>query len=118
MAYGPDRRGTRDDECGRTGDMVRIGRGSMVVLGGGITMLCCVCGATDNVGRYWDKRQVLCDACATDTPDKVSRTMFDRLYWGVDYETVPVSMRREFYSDYLASTDTLDEYVIATTSDE
>lgn len=80
-------------------------------------MKCQVCSSTDNVGRYWDKGLTLCDPCATDTPDKVSRIMFDRLYWGVDYLDVPECTRREFYSDYMHGVDTLDEYIRTTTEE-
>lgn len=79
-------------------------------------MQCRVCGA-DTAKCYQGKRLTLCDVCKWDTPDKVSRDMFDRLYWGINYSQMPDNVRHEFYSDYLHSAHTLDEYVIATTED-
>ena len=71
--------------------------------------MCTVCAnATDNA--------MMCDQCADETPDKMSRAEFDIKYWGVsDWGDVPECTRREFYSDYRVSKHTLDEYVLVTT---
>lgn len=80
-------------------------------------MQCRVCGVCEAV-YYKHKRMTMCAGCAEDTPDKITiRVMFDRLYWGINYEDVPDNIRREFYSDYLHSTHTFDQYVTATTED-
>lgn len=80
-------------------------------------MNCHVCG-DDRTAEYRPaKRQSLCRDCNSSTPRKVSRTTFDAHYWNND-PSVPESTRREFYADYLASTDTLAGYIAATTHAE
>lgn len=79
-------------------------------------MYCKICGDENNISYRPGRRQVLCDTCAKDTPVKVSRSSFDRQYWGND-PTVNESIKREFYEDYLASKNTLPEYIKATTSE-
>jgi poly(3-hydroxyalkanoate) synthetase len=77
--------------------------------------MCKICG--DEKASYRARaRQTLCDSCASDTPDKVGRTDFDQLYWNGD-DTVTEAIKREFYSDYLASTYTTAQYIKATTSE-
>jgi hypothetical protein len=64
-------------------------------------MACLICG-DDNATYRNRSRMFLCDPCHKETPAKVSRETFDREYWdGAD--DVPDSIRREFYSDYRAS---------------
>jgi hypothetical protein len=76
-------------------------------------MYCRICGDEANVRYYPRKRQALCRHCAKDTPAKVDRATFDKLYWGKD--DVPESTKREFYADYLASTcGSVASYVDAT----
>ncbi len=79
-------------------------------------MQCRICGEERGVSYHADKRQTLCAFCAADTPSKVGGNQFDRLYWGVEFGTVPESTRREFYDDYLASTHNVPDYIRATTS--
>lgn len=82
-------------------------------------MYCRICGDEENVKYYPAKRQTLCTFCAKDTPRKVSRETFDKRYWVSDDPNEappPESIKLEFYADYLASGDTLDEYIEATTS--
>jgi hypothetical protein len=62
------------------------------------------------------KHQSLCAACNDTTPRKVSRAAFELKYWERNVAHVPDSTRREFYADYLASTDDVDAYIIKTTT--
>lgn len=72
-------------------------------------MRCRICG---NPGAWRDEqRQSLCEPCLKDTPPKVSRGAFDKLYWGQGVETVPENIKREFYQDFLASTMDVEGYV-------
>ena len=74
-------------------------------------MYCRICGDERGTRYYTTKRQTLCRSCATDTPSKVGRASFERVYWaGGDVETVPDPIRRDFYEDYLRSGDTLHAY--------
>jgi hypothetical protein len=77
-------------------------------------MSCNICGTTDSRYRR-GSLQTLCDHCSRDTPNKASRLVFERCYWGAGLDSVPRSVRREFYADYLASTCTLQEYRQSTT---
>ena len=66
-------------------------------------MACRICG--DEQGRWYEaQRQSLCVSCLADTPAKVEKGLFDRLYWGDDWQSVRYVTRRDFYEDYLAST--------------
>lgn len=78
-------------------------------------MYCRICGTENNTKFYPSKRQTLCSCCAEDTPRKAGRESFDRQYWGAKFEDVPNGIRREFYSDYLASNLTLSQYKESTT---
>jgi hypothetical protein len=78
-------------------------------------MDCQICGDNKEVAYRPSSKQALCPTCAKETPRKVTRAEFDKQYWDKDAE-VPESTRREFYSDYLSSTNTLPEYIKATTS--
>lgn len=72
-------------------------------------MRCRICG---NEGEWCnDQRQALCAGCLRDTPPKVSKGTFDKLYWGLGMETVPDHVRRHFYEDFLASTLDIEGYV-------
>ncbi len=79
-------------------------------------MYCRICGDESGVKYYPAKRQSLCPFCAKDTPRKVGRDAFDKAYWAGDDEPPPEGIKREFYSDYLASSYTLAEYIENTTS--
>ena len=81
-------------------------------------MHCNICG-DDRTAHYRpNQRQVLCDHCAENTPAKVSRSEFDKAYWNEpEAEQPPESTKREFYSDYLTSCNTLREYITATTAE-
>lgn len=78
-------------------------------------MSCIICGTE---GAHWrpSKRQTLCRECSAETPRKVSRAKFNRVYWGA--EPVSAAIAREFYSDYLASTCSLAQYIRETTESE
>lgn len=78
-------------------------------------MYCRICGDENGVKYRPAKRQGLCAGCNRETPAKVGRGEFDRRYWDGD-ESVPPHIKREFYSDYLASGKKLDEYIASTTS--
>jgi hypothetical protein len=77
-------------------------------------MYCRICGNEEGAIHRPRRRQVLCASCSSDTPAKVARARFDRAYWNGS-DDVPEAIKREFYSDYLASTHTLAEYIEATT---
>jgi hypothetical protein len=79
-------------------------------------MYCRVCGDENGVRFRPACRQSLCGPCAKDTPKKASRESFEKRYWGAELKNVPNSTRDEFWSDYLASTKTLVEYIDATTT--
>lgn len=78
-------------------------------------MYCRICG-DENAKYYSTKRQSLCRSCAKDTPAKVGREAFDRAFWqGCTENDPPEGIRREFYSDYLASRHaSVSEYSAAT----
>lgn len=78
-------------------------------------MACRICGSEENVRYVFEAKQFLCKSCAADTPKKISRSEFDNVYWNGD-KTVPEAIRREFYSDYLSSSNTLEEYIRTTSS--
>lgn len=102
-------------------------------------MYCRICGARDEdkpkwftqllgedgkwVERYPAKGwQLLCRPCAQETPDKVTKEEFEASYWrnedgSCGAETVPPAIRKEFYSDYLASTNDLESYCKTTVSE-
>jgi hypothetical protein len=66
-------------------------------------MPCRICG--DEKAEYRERsRMTLCRSCHKTTHAKVGREAFDLEYWGSDWESVPHSIRSEFYSDYRAST--------------
>jgi hypothetical protein len=77
-------------------------------------MTCQICGEEGHVKAYVRQRQVLCRACAARTPAKVSRAAFEAAYWGDHVAEVPLGTRREFYSDYVASTYDVSGYIAAT----
>lgn len=79
-------------------------------------MECVVCGEWRGVDWRASQRQALCEACVANTPAKVSRSEFEKIYWSGHADTVPAGIRREFYSDYLSSDLTLTQYVKATTT--
>ena len=79
-------------------------------------MYCRICGSETDIRFYARNRGALCGSCAEDTPAKVGRATFDREYWGKESANVPESTKREFYSDYRASSNNLAEYIEATTS--
>ena len=79
-------------------------------------MYCRICGTENDVKWHAQNRGALCASCAETTPPKVGRAEFDAAYWGAEAATVPESTRREFYSDYRASCDTLAGYTERTTS--
>lgn len=83
-------------------------------------LTCRICDLQDDtVARYIAKgSMVLCPTCCAETPDKVSRLEFDKLYWDGDSESVAPAMRKSFYEDYLMSNMTLGDYVRATTGKE
>jgi ribosome-binding protein aMBF1 (putative translation factor) len=83
-------------------------------------MYCKICGSENSSVRvYISKgRQCMCIDCAKDTPRKASPENFHRAYFGSKWQEVPHGIRKEFYSDYLTSTHTVDQYIEATTTQE
>ena len=79
-------------------------------------MYCRICGTEDGIQYYLKKRQSLCRDCAKETPNKVGRATFDKIYWRNEGD-VPESTKREFYDDYLHSTyGSVASYMKATCS--
>lgn len=80
-------------------------------------MPCRICG-DENATFRGRSCMVLCPSCHRDTPAKVSRLDFDRLYWGAEAESVPLSTRNEFYDDYRCSRHgSVSSYRAATVSE-
>jgi len=90
-------------------------------------MYCRICGAREEdkpkwydgkwVELYPTKGLALCKPCAIETPDKVSKREFIKVYFEGD-DTVSGNIIREFYDDYLASTcKSVQEYIDATRSE-
>ena len=89
-------------------------------------MLCRICGNEEDVQINFDYLMALCPSCVREaeengTEAKMSRVDFEAKYWvtedGTNYtEEVPMSTRREFYSDYLSSLGTFAKYVIDTSA--
>jgi hypothetical protein len=80
-------------------------------------MHCRICGTEKNVRMMPSKgHQAMCPDCSKETPKKASRENFLRAYFGPKWEDVPQGIRGEFFSDYLASTHTVPEYIEATTT--
>jgi ribosome-binding protein aMBF1 (putative translation factor) len=79
-------------------------------------MYCKICGSP--TAKYRERsRMTLCADCHHMTPAKVSREMFDHMYWGDRIESVPASTRREFWEDYQSSTiGPVEVYIARTTS--
>ena len=83
------------------------------------TMYCNICGTEKSVSFYIKKAcQNLCDYCAKDTPNKVSKESFCKAFFNTTPDNVNRSMLNEFYSDYRASVCTLKDYVDACTMRE
>lgn len=80
-------------------------------------MGCRICG--DPTATYRGRSGLtLCDWCHEETPKKVDRETFEREYWKGWADTVPESIRREFYDDYRHSTyGPVADYVAATVSE-
>ena len=75
---------------------------------------CRVCGDEQDTRYYSTKRQTLCRSCAKDTPSKVSRQGFKRVYF--DGDPVDDWTVGTFYEDYLRSNFNLTDYRRETTS--
>ena len=82
-------------------------------------MYCRICGTEEDVAYRRAKRQALCRSCNADTPAKVGRESFDKIYWrGCPDNDPPEGIRREFYADYLTShCGSVAQYVAETTSE-
>ena len=76
--------------------------------------ICKICGWTNAQFRE-EKRLTLCDHCSNCTPDKVTPKKFDNEFW-IDPSKVDASIRRSFYSDYLHSDNSLEQYIVTTTT--
>lgn len=77
-------------------------------------MYCRVCGSESCVKWRGAQRNYLCDSCCADTPKKVSRSEFERAYWGNEKPIAGIA--NEFWEDYLNSECTLERYITETTS--
>jgi hypothetical protein len=78
-------------------------------------MKCRICGDEKHIEFCLAQRQALCAFCKNGMPAKVGRKEFDRAYWQGRASEVLESIKREFYSDYLSSGETLAEYITHTT---
>lgn len=78
-------------------------------------MGCAICG--DDRATYRNRsRMFLCASCHKDTPAKVSRDEFERVYWAGD-DSVPAQTKQAFWEDYKYSKyKTVQEYIDATVS--
>ena len=76
-------------------------------------MQCLICGGEGGQVRE-EQQLVLCDSCMDGTPAKVGKAEFIAGYFAGDHG-VGAHIAREFYSDYLASKNTLAEYIEKTT---
>jgi hypothetical protein len=75
-------------------------------------MYCRICGDENDVKYYPDKRQSLCPSCASDTPRKVGLGVFAKAMFPPDVDEMPPrAIVRDFYEDYLASSQGLLDYV-------
>lgn len=79
-------------------------------------MYCRICGTEDNVKYYHNLLQSVCRGCGKGMPDKVSREEFYLQYWGENYQEVLSAIRKEFYEDYLHSSDDVESYIKGTVS--
>lgn len=66
-------------------------------------MACQICGYDVNVEYRKRSGFFLCKGCHHDTPRKVDRETFERIYWEGHADTVPQGIRDEFWSDYRMS---------------
>lgn len=73
-------------------------------------MYCNICGNEKDTQYITTKYQTLCRLCNIETPAKISREMFDRLYWEGKEGDVPTGIKHDFYGDYLASTSDFETY--------
>ena len=80
-------------------------------------MQCRVCGTETNVAYRAKKRQSLCNVCNRETPNKIGRRAFNIRYWGSEFPDVPIGTLREFYADYLVTTQNFNDYRASTTVD-
>ena len=78
-------------------------------------MYCQICGNPDNIKFYPAKHSRLCQYCASETPQKMHRAVFDSKYWE-NPDEVPESTKHEFYDDYKYSKDNFEQYVANTVS--
>jgi len=80
-----------------------------------MTTYCNICGDTDTARFHALNRQVLCDACALETPVKVSFDDFRFALWPkterAEYGEPGIAIERSFYEDYIASTRDLPTYI-------
>ena len=77
-------------------------------------MYCRICGAED-ARWYASKRTILCKECASETADKVSFDKFRMTMWPAKMRAkhgeVSPMIERDFYSDYIAGTSNLRDYI-------
>ncbi len=82
-----------------------------------MTTYCNICGDTQTARFRAMKRQTLCDACAPETPVKVSFEEFRYAKWTkaerAEYGEPGLRIERSFYEDYIASTYALRDYIDA-----
>jgi hypothetical protein len=80
-----------------------------------MTTYCNICGDAVTARFRAMKRQVLCDACALDTPTKVSFDDFRFAMWPraerLEYGEPGRQIEHSFYEDYIASTRDLPTYI-------
>jgi hypothetical protein len=80
-------------------------------------MFCRVCGDQRGVKYRARSRLALCPSCHRDTPAKVTRAAFERVYWGGRADDVPAAVRAAFWDDYRHSGyGSVASYKRATTS--
>jgi hypothetical protein len=81
-------------------------------------MYCRVCGSEESVKlRVKIDCKPICKTCYKGMPKKVSKDIFDLVYWQND-KKIPEGVKKEFYSDYLYSLADLETYLEQTTSQD
>ena len=75
---------------------------------------CTICASTVKVAHRKHCMMTLCEICSEDTPKKLTREQFDRIYWGARVSEVATNVKREFYDDYKKSTLNVFDYIMET----
>ena len=75
---------------------------------------CRICASTVKVAHRKHCMMTLCEICSENTPRKLFKDQFDRIYWGDRVREVPTNVKLEFYDDYKKSTLNVFDYIMET----